>query len=291
MHVPPHSKLPLSYTKLRIIVLIHDSIPLPRTIDFQEHHANLAVLDFANVVIRRWDNHSLRTKWIVASLFHSSSVIKYLILCRGGADHWLVCSVHRNPLTSKASHNNDRDTYITVPRVSFVAELTMGPDPKITSEATGSTRGSSPKGRMTFQKMLRYHARFCLVVPKRRKKATAKIGLTHWSNLKVNTVQNPADFHSSDVAVGIVEKDACTAFHPGQNPMMPSCKVSTTSWRIVMGNVRRISNKPRARSLRKPLLFMVVLLARVASRSRLRLKYVMIRLAVKDKYQEYKHFD
>ena len=53
MHVPPHSKLPLSYTKLHIIVLIHGSIPLPRTIDLQEHHANLAVLNFANVVIRR----------------------------------------------------------------------------------------------------------------------------------------------------------------------------------------------------------------------------------------------
>ena len=82
-------------------------------------------------------------------------------------------------LTSEASHNDDRNTYITVPRVSFVLELTMGPDPNTTSEATGSARGSSPKGLMTFQKMLRYQSRFCLVVPKRRKKATANIGQSH----------------------------------------------------------------------------------------------------------------
>ena len=49
---------------------------------------------------------------------------------------------------------------------------------------------------------------------------------------------------------------------------------------------QRISNKPRARSLKNALLFMVVLLARVAFRSRLRLKYVMISLAVKLKCQE-----
>ena len=91
---------------------------------------------------------------------------------------WFVLLV-KKPLMSKASHNNDITTHITVPRVSFVAELTMGPDPNTTSEATGSTRGSSPKGRMTFQKMLRYQSRFCLVVPKRRKNAIAKIGLTH----------------------------------------------------------------------------------------------------------------
>ena len=97
----------------------------------------------------------------------------------------------------------------------------------------------------------------------------------------MNTVQNPADFHSSEVNVGMVEKDACTAFHPGQNPVMPTCKDSWTSETIPKGNVRRISNKPRARSLRKALLFMGVLLARVASRPRLRLKYVMIRLAMK----------
>ena len=101
----------------------------------------------------------------------------------------------------------------------------------------------------------------------------------------MNTVQNPADFHSSEVTVGMVEKDACTAFHPGQNPVIPPCKIAWTSERICMGNVRRISNKPRARSLRKPLLFMVVLLARVASRLRLRLKYVMISFAVKLKCQ------
>ena len=81
----------------------------------------------------------------------------------------------------------------------------------------------------------------------------------------------------------MVEKDACTAFHPGQNPVIPPCKIAWTSERICMGNVRRISNKPRARSLRKPLLFMVVLLARVASRARLCLKYAMISLAVKVK--------
>ena len=101
----------------------------------------------------------------------------------------------------------------------------------------------------------------------------------------MNTVQNPADFHSSEVAVGMVEKDACTTFHPGQNPVMPPCKISWTNERVCMGNVRRISNKPRARSLRKPLLFMVVLLAKVASRSWLRLKYVMISFAVKLKCQ------
>ena len=106
----------------------------------------------------------------------------------------------------------------------------------------------------------------------------------------LNTVQNPADFHSSEVAVGMGEKDACTAFHPGQNPVMPTSKRSSISKTIPKGNVRRISNKPRARSLRKPLLFMVVLLARVASSSRLRLKYVMISLAVKLKCQVYKYF-
>ena len=81
--------------------------------------------------------------------------------------------------------------------------------------------------------------------------------------------------------MGTVEKDACISFHPGQKSVMPPCKISSTSERVCMGNVRRISNKPRARSLRKPLLFMVVLLARVASSSRLRLKYVMISFAVK----------
>ena len=186
---------------------------------------------------------------------------------------------------SKASHNEDMNTYITVPRVSFVVELTTGPDPNTTSEVTGSTRGLSPKGRMIFQQMLRYQARFCSVIPNRRKNTTAYIGFTHSSNLILKTVQNPNIFHSSEVAVGIVEKDACTAFHPGQNPVMPPCKISWTSWRIVMGNVRRISNKPRARSLKNALLFMVVLLARVASRSRLRLKYVMISFAVKLKCQ------
>ena len=101
----------------------------------------------------------------------------------------------------------------------------------------------------------------------------------------MNTVQNPADSHSSEVTVGMVEKDACTAFHPGQNPVMPPCNISWTSETILKGNVRRISNKPRARSLKNALLFMVVLLARVASSSRLCLKYVMISLAVKLKYQ------
>ena len=180
---------------------------------------------------------------------------------------------------------NDRNTHITVPRVSSVAELTIGPDPNTTSEATGSTRGLSPKGRMTFQKMLRYQSRFCLVVPKRRKNATANIGQTHWLNLTFNTVQIPADFHSSEVAVGMVEKDACTTFHPGQKPIMPPCEITTTSETIPKGNVRKISNKPRARSLKNALLFMVVVLARVASSSRSRLKYVMISLAAELKCQ------
>ena len=58
-----------------------------------------------------------------------------------------------------------------------------------------------------------------------------------------------------------------------------------------MGNVRGISNKPRARSLKNALLFMVELLARVASRLRLRLKYVIISLAVKVECQVKEHFD
>ena len=83
----------------------------------------------------------------------------------------------------------------------------------------------------------------------------------------------------------MVEKDACTVFHPGQNPVMPPCKESSTTETIAKGNVRKISNKPRARSLKNALLFKVVLLARVASRLRLRLKYVMISFAVKLKCQ------
>ena len=192
-------------------------------------------------------------------------------------------------LSSMQECKNNEDAYSTVARL--FKELIMGLESNTMVEATGSTRGLSPKGRMTLQKMLRYQSRFCLVVPKRMKNATANIGLTHWSNPKLNTVQNPADFHSSEVTVRIVEKEAWTVPHPGQKPMMLPCKRSWITPRISMGNVRRISNKPRARSLRKPLLFMVVLLARVTSRSRLCLRYVMISLAVKLKCQVWKHFD
>ena len=243
------------------------------------HRANSAFLDFPNIFIRKRDDHSLRTKWIVASLFHFSGVNKYF--APGRANHRLICAVHRKPLVSNASHNNDINTHMTDPRASFVAESTASPDPKTMSEVTGLTRGLSPKGCMTFQKMLRYQSRFCSVIPKRRKNATASIGLTHWSNLTKKTFQNPSDFHSSEVAVGMVEKDACTSSHPGQNPVMSSCKRPWTTPRICTGNVRIISNRPRVRSLRKVFLFIVVLLAGVASRLRLRLKYVMISLAVK----------
>ena len=57
------------------------------------------------------------------------------------------------------------------------------------------------------------------------------------------------------------------------------------SMRTVKGNVRRISNKPRASNLRKAFRFKVELLASVTSKPWLRLKYVMINLAVRDECQ------
>ena len=196
---------------------------------------------------------------------------------------WSVLLNDKKPFTSSTKLRTENNTHNAVVWVSTVTGLDMGPDPKTMSDATGSTRALSPRGRMTLQKMLRYQARFLSVIPKRMKNVTANITLIQWSTSIPKTVQNPDDCHSSEVAVGMVEKDACATFHPGQKPRILPPKIFTTSWRIAKGNVRSMSNKPRARSLKNALPFIVVwlvLLSRVASKSWLRLKYVMINLAV-----------
>ena len=75
------------------------------------------------------------------------------------------------------------------------------------------------------------------------------------------------------------------ASHPGQNPGISPPKTSMISMRTVKGNVRRISNKPRASNLRKAFRFKVELLASVTSKPWLRLKYVMINLAARNECQ------
>ena len=142
-------------------------------------------------------------------------------------------------------------THTTVPRVQSVPVLIMGPgpEPKAIDDATGSTRGLNPKGFTALQKMLLYQDRFCSVRPKRRKNAKAKIGLTHWSNLISKIVQNPSAFHSSDVAVGMVEKSPCMTFHPGQKLMFPTISKSVTSSIIRKGIVIITSKTPSTRIL------------------------------------------
>ena len=122
-------------------------------------------------------------------------------------------------------------THTAVPCVRSIPVLIMGPgpEPKAIDETTGSTRGLNPKGFTALQKMFLYQDRFCSVRPKRRKNAEANIGLTHWENLTSKIVQNPRAFHSSDVAVGMVEKSLCMAFHPGQKLMFPTISKSVTS--------------------------------------------------------------
>ena len=154
-----------------------------------------------------------------------------------------------------------------------------GPEPKTIDEATGSSRGLNPKGFTALQKTLLYQNRFCSVRPKRRKNTKAKIGLTHWSNLILKFVQNPSAFHSSDVAVGMVEKSPCMAFHPGQKLVSPPNTKSVTSTITAKGNVIITSKTPSMRSLRNPLRSIDALLARAPFRSLLCLKYVNINLA------------
>ena len=172
-------------------------------------------------------------------------------------------------------------THTTVPCVQSTSVLIMapGPEPKAIDDATGSTRGRNPKGFIALQKMLLYQDRFCSVRPKRRKNSKAKIGLTHWSNLMLKIVQNPRAFHSSDVAVGMVEKSLCMAFHPGQKLMSPSNSKSVTSTITAKGSVIITSKTPSKISLRNPLRSIDALLARAPFRSLLCLKYVNINLA------------
>ena len=195
---------------------------------------------------------------------------------------WSVLLNDKKPFTSSTKLRTENNTHNAVVWVSTVTGLDMGPDPKTMSDATGSTRALSPRGRMTLQKMLRYQTRFCSVIPKRMKNVTANNTLIQWSTSILKTVQNPDDFHSSEVAVGMVEKDACATFHPGQKPIISPWRGSEMSSRIDKGSVRRISNKPRASSLKNDSRFKVVLLARVASKSWLRLKYVIINLAARN---------
>ena len=122
-------------------------------------------------------------------------------------------------------------THTTVPCVQSVPVLIMGPgpEPKTIDEATWSTRGLNPKGFTALQKMLLYQDSLRSVRPNRKKNAKAKIGLTHWENLMSKIAQVPPAFHSSDVAVGMVEKSLCMAFHPGQKLMFPTISKSVTS--------------------------------------------------------------
>ena len=157
----------------------------------------------------------------------------------------------------------------------------MGPgrEPKAIDETTGSMRDVNPKGFTALQKRLLYQDRLCSVRPKRRKNAKAKIGLTHWENLMSKIVQNPNVLHSSEVAVGMVEKSLCMAFHPGQKLMSPSNSKSVTSTITAKGSVIIISKTPSTRSLRNPLRSIDALLARAPFRSLLCPKYVNINLA------------
>lgn len=129
----------------------------------------------------------------------------------------------RNGDVSRLYHVINGITYNDVACVLSVLVLSTGPgtESNTMDEAIGSTRGLSPKGFMTFQKMLLYQARFCSVRPKRRKNVKAKAGLIHWLNLMPKLDQKPVVFHSSDVIEGMVEKLLCTVFHPGQNPAPP----------------------------------------------------------------------
>ena len=154
-----------------------------------------------------------------------------------------------------------------------------GPEPKAIDETTGSTRDLNPKGFMAFQKMLRYQDRFCSVRPKRRKNAKAKSGLFHWKNLTSKIVKNPNVFHSSDVAVGMVEKSLCMAFHPGQKLTLQSNSKSLTISMTAKGIVIMASKTPSTRSLKNPLRSIDALLARAPFKSLLCLKYVNINLA------------
>ena len=83
----------------------------------------------------------------------------------------------------------------------------------------------------------------------------------------------------SDVAVGMVEKSLCMAFHPGQKLMSPSYSKSVTSTITAKGSVIITSKTPSTRSLRNPLRSIDALLARAPFRSLLCLKYVNINLA------------
>ena len=172
-------------------------------------------------------------------------------------------------------------THNIVPCVQSIPALIMGPgpEPKAIDETTGSMRGLNPKGFIALQKMLLYQDRFRSVRPKRRKNAKAKIGLTHWSNLILKFVQNPSAFHSSDVAIGMVEKSPCMAFHPGQKLMFPAISKSMTSPVTPTGIVMIMSKIPSTKSLRNLLRSIDALLARARFKSLLCLKYVNINLA------------
>ena len=171
------------------------------------------------------------------------------------------------------------DAHNDVAGVSPVFELILGPVPNTMFEVTGSMRGLTPKGLMIIQKILLYRERFCSVSPKRRKNALAKSGLDHWSNLILKFVQNPADRHSTDVAVPITENVEWMASHPGQNPIKPPCIASKITCRIPGGNVTKMSNTLKARSRVNRVPFKIGLLARASSSSLLCFKYVKISLA------------
>ena len=172
-------------------------------------------------------------------------------------------------------------THTTVPCVQSIPVLIMGPgpEPKAIDETTGSTRGLNPKGFTALQNILLYQDRFCSVRPKRRKNAKAKIGLTHWENLMSKIVHHPSSFHSSDVAVGMIEKPPCMAFHPGQKLASPPNSKSGTSPITPTGIVMITSKPPSTRSLKNLLRSIDALLARAPFRSLLCLKYVNINLA------------
>lgn len=186
----------------------------------------------------------------------------------------MVISIFRICTTSK--------TYVRVMRTAHIPDFGAALESKAMSDISRLERDPSPKGLVDFRNKSRYHNQFFSVSPKRTKNTMARSGLTHWSNLIRKTVQDPADFHSSEDTDCIEGNSEWTAFQPGQNAGAPPSRSTPRSReRIAIGNEIRISNRPSARILAKLRLFRDDPLARSFKSNSLCLKYIEISLAIK----------
>lgn len=89
-------------------------------------------------------------------------------------------------------------TYVGVMRTAHKPDFGAALESKAMSDISRLERDPSPKGLVDFRNKSRYRNQFFSVSPKRTKNTMARSGLTHWSNLIRKTVQDPADFHSSE---------------------------------------------------------------------------------------------